>query len=76
MVTPELVQVIEQLAVQMAGEGKADAAKYLHHWAKQINHLFEVAVHHQGSDEKIPSLSKVNSIATRLSEWFGSRYLS
>ncbi|WP_414624713.1 hypothetical protein [Calothrix sp. CCY 0018] len=59
LVTPELVQVLEQLAVQMAGEGKADAAKYLHHWAKQINHLFEVAVHHQGSDEKSQAYLKL-----------------
>ncbi|NJM20441.1 MAG: hypothetical protein HC907_17885, partial [Richelia sp. SM1_7_0] len=47
------------IAVQMAGEGKADAAKYLHHWAKQINHLFEVAVHHQGSDEKSQAYLKL-----------------
>ena len=52
LVTPDLVQILEQLAVQMAGEGKADVAKYLHHWAKQINHLFEVAVHHQSPDAK------------------------
>ena len=59
LVTPDLVQILEQLAVQMAGEGKADAAKYLHHWAKQINHLFEVAVHHQGSDEKSQAYLKL-----------------
>ncbi|WP_416350937.1 hypothetical protein [Rivularia sp. UHCC 0363] len=59
LVTPELVQVLEQLAVQMAGEGKADAAKYLHHWAKQINHLFEVAVHHESSDEKSQTYLKL-----------------
>ncbi len=59
LVTPDLVKLLEQLAVQMAGEGKADAAKYLHHWAKQINHLFEVAVHHQGSDEKSQAYLKL-----------------
>jgi hypothetical protein len=59
LVTPELVQVLEQLAVQMAGEGKADAAKYLHHWSKQINHIFEVAVHHQSSDEKSQAYLKL-----------------
>ncbi len=52
LVTPEFVKVLEHLAVQMAGEGKAEASKYLHHWSKQINHLFEEAVHHQSSDEK------------------------
>ncbi|MBV6627810.1 MAG: hypothetical protein KI793_33620 [Rivularia sp. (in: Bacteria)] len=59
LVTPELVQVLEQIAVQTAKEGKTDAAKYLHHWAKQINHLFEVAVHHQSSDEKSQAYLKL-----------------
>ncbi|WP_044290953.1 hypothetical protein [Rivularia sp. PCC 7116] len=52
LVTPEFVKLLEHLAVQMAGEGKADASKYLQHWSKQINHLFEEAVHHQSTDEK------------------------
>jgi hypothetical protein len=52
LVTPEFVKILEHLAVQMAGEGKAEASKYLHHWSKQINHLFQQAVHHQSSDEK------------------------
>ncbi len=59
LVTPDLIKILEQLAVQMAGEGKADAAKYLHHWAKQINHIFEQAVHHQSSDEKSQAYLKL-----------------
>ncbi len=59
LVTPELVQVLEQVAGQMAAEGKADTAKYLHHWAMQIDHLFKEAVHHQSGDEKSQAYLKL-----------------
>jgi len=52
LVTPDLVQVMEEIAMQLKSDGRLDAAKYLHHWAGQINHLFEEAVHHQSDDEK------------------------
>lgn len=52
LVTPDLVQVMEEIAMQLKSDGRLDAAKYLQHWAGQINHLFEQAVHHQSNDEK------------------------
>ncbi|MDJ0736770.1 MAG: hypothetical protein QNJ47_22345 [Nostocaceae cyanobacterium] len=52
LVNPELVQVMEQVSQQLATEGKSEAAKFLHHWAGQLNHIFEQAVHIQSQDEK------------------------
>ncbi|MDJ0678037.1 MAG: hypothetical protein QNJ36_22085 [Calothrix sp. MO_167.B42] len=59
LVTPELVQVLEQVARQMEAGGKTDTAKYLHHWAMQIDHLFKEAVHHQSEDEKSQAYLKL-----------------
>lgn len=59
LVTPDLVQVMEEIAMQLKSEERLDAAKYLHHWAGQINHLFEQAVHHQSDDEKSQSYLKL-----------------
>lgn len=59
LVTPDLVQVMEEIAMQLKSDGRLDAAKYLHHWAGQINHLFEEAVHHQSDDEKSQAYLKL-----------------
>ncbi|WP_035984822.1 hypothetical protein [Leptolyngbya sp. KIOST-1] len=40
LVTPELVQVMEQVATQLVRQGNAQEAKFLHNLAGQIHHLF------------------------------------
>jgi hypothetical protein len=40
LVTPDLVQVMEQAAIQLANQGNAKEAKFLHNLAGQIHHLF------------------------------------
>lgn len=40
LVTPELVQVMEQVANQLVQQGNAQEAKFLHNLAGQIHHLF------------------------------------
>lgn len=40
LVTPELVQVMEQVAAQLGRQGRAKEAKFLHNLAGQIHHLF------------------------------------
>lgn len=40
LVTPELVQVMEQVATQLANQGNLKEAKFLHNLAGQIHHLF------------------------------------
>ncbi len=40
LVTPELVQVMEQVAAQLIRQGSAKEAKFLHNLAGQIHHLF------------------------------------
>ncbi|HSM80950.1 MAG TPA: hypothetical protein VLS96_04650 [Nodosilinea sp.] len=40
LVTPELVQVMEQVAVQLIRQGSTKEAKFLHNLAGQIHHLF------------------------------------
>jgi hypothetical protein len=40
LVTPELVQVMEQVAAQLGRQGSAKEAKFLHNLAGQIHHLF------------------------------------
>ncbi|MBL1179251.1 hypothetical protein [Pantanalinema sp. GBBB05] len=40
LVTPELVQVMEQVAAQLANQGNLKETKFLHNLAGQIHHLF------------------------------------
>jgi len=40
LVTPELVQVMEQVAHQLVNQGNTKEAKFLHNLAGQIHHLF------------------------------------
>jgi hypothetical protein len=40
LVTPELVQVMEQVAAQLANQGNLKEAKFLHNLAGQIHHMF------------------------------------
>ena len=43
---------MEQVAQQLYQEGKSEAAKFLIHWAGQLNHIFEQAVHVHSKDEQ------------------------
>ena len=40
LVTPELAQIMEQVATQLTHQGKVKEAKFLHNLAGQIHHLF------------------------------------
>jgi hypothetical protein len=40
LVTPELVQIMEQVATQLANQGNLKEAKFLHNLAGQIHHMF------------------------------------
>lgn len=40
LVTPDLVQVMEQVATQLAHQGNSKESKFLHNLAGQIHHLF------------------------------------
>lgn len=40
LVTPELVQVMEQVATQLTNQGNLKEAKFLHNLAGQIHHMF------------------------------------
>jgi hypothetical protein len=39
LVNPELVEVMEQVASNLATEGEIKAAKYLHNWAGKLHHI-------------------------------------
>lgn len=53
LVTPELVQVMEQVATQLASQGNVKEAKFLHNLAGQIHHLFVAqTVPPAGEDEQ------------------------
>jgi hypothetical protein len=51
LVTPELVQVMEQVAAQLANQGNLKEAKFLHNLAGQIHHLFTAPPIPQSHDE-------------------------
>lgn len=52
LVTPELVQVMEQVASQLTNQGNLKEAKFLHNLAGQIHHLFVAqTVPRSGEDE-------------------------
>ncbi|MEB3178632.1 MAG: hypothetical protein VKL59_06350 [Nostocaceae cyanobacterium] len=52
LVNPELTQVIEQVANQLAAEGKLQAAEFLHHWGEQLRHVLAQAGNGESKDEK------------------------
>lgn len=51
LVTPELVQVMEQVATQLANQGDLKEAKFLHNLAGQIHHLFVAKTVQHSEDE-------------------------
>ncbi|MGL6338883.1 MAG: hypothetical protein ACRC80_07060 [Waterburya sp.] len=44
LVNPELVEVMEQVASNLATEGEIKAAKYLHNWAGKLHHILTESV--------------------------------
>jgi hypothetical protein len=44
LVNPELVEVMEQVASNLATEGEIKAAKYLHNWAGKLHHILTQSV--------------------------------
>lgn len=52
LVTPELVQVMEQVAEQLAKQGNLKEAKFLHNLAGQIHHLFVAQTVPRSSNEE------------------------
>lgn len=44
LVNPELVEVMEQVAGNLATEGEIKAAKYLHNWAGKLHHILTESV--------------------------------
>jgi hypothetical protein len=52
LVNPELVQVMEQVATQLAAEGNSKAAKFLHNWAGQLHHILTQTVRPPASEDK------------------------
>ncbi len=53
LVTPELAQVMEQVANQLANQGKLKEAKFLHNLAGQIHHLFMAQTVPRSGDEDL-----------------------
>jgi len=53
LVNPELIQVMEQVAAQLAADGHVDTGKYLHNWAAQLHHILvkEVEPPPKGEDQ-------------------------
>ena len=51
LVTPELVQVMEQVATQLANQGNVKESKFLHNLAGQIHHLFMAPPVSQATDD-------------------------
>jgi hypothetical protein len=51
LVTPELVQVMEQVAAQLANQGNLKEAKFLHNLAGQIHHMFVAQTVRASGDE-------------------------
>ena len=52
LVTPELVQVMEQVAAQLVHQGNLKEAKFLHNLAGQIHHLFVAQTVPRSSDDE------------------------
>ncbi|MGB8699972.1 MAG: hypothetical protein WCD18_11195 [Thermosynechococcaceae cyanobacterium] len=51
LVTPELVQVMERVAAQLANQGNLKEAKFLHNLAAQIYHMFVAQTTRTSGDE-------------------------
>jgi hypothetical protein len=52
LVNPELVQVMEQVAAQLAVEGNSKSAKFLHNLAGQLHHILTTTVRPPANEDK------------------------
>jgi hypothetical protein len=52
LVNPELVEVMEQVATQLAAEGNSKAAKFLHNWAGQLHHILTTTARPPANEDK------------------------
>jgi hypothetical protein len=52
LVNPELVQVMEQVANHLVGEGHLKEAKFLHNWAGQLHHILTQTTPPSSSEDK------------------------
>jgi hypothetical protein len=59
LVSPELVQVMQQVAEQLATEGNAQAAKFLRHWAAQLEHVLAASAHPPSSEDRSQAYLKL-----------------
>lgn len=56
LIDPELLTVMAQVVEQLKAEGNAAAAKFLHYWTVQLNHLLE-----QNATDRTSSQSRAQS---------------
>lgn len=66
LVSPELVQVMEQVATQLATQGNAKESKFLHNLAGQIHHLFAAPSVRQRDGEDAPTEAYIDLIKALL----------
>lgn len=55
LVNPELVQVMEQVASQLAREGNIKVAKFLHNWAGKLHHILTTTPPREQEEDKSES---------------------
>jgi hypothetical protein len=53
LVNAEFVQFMEQVSQQLASDGKLEAAKFLHYWVGQLNHILVQAKNSPHSDNDV-----------------------
>lgn len=52
LVNTEFVQVMEQVAKQLANEGQLESAKFLYYWLGQLNHVLSQGANYQHDDDR------------------------
>lgn len=52
LINPELLQVMEQVASELAAEGNLQASKFLRHWEAQLAHVLSQSAHPSSSQDK------------------------
>jgi hypothetical protein len=52
LINPELLQVMEQVASELAAEGKLQASKFLRHWEAQLAHVLSQSAHPPSKEDK------------------------
>jgi hypothetical protein len=50
LVNPELLQIMNNVATQLARDGEFEGANFLHHWVEELNHIFMQAVNPQNNE--------------------------